>query len=548
MHKLVLTIIFTFYLLNISFGQIQSFPWAKTATGVGLDEGIAICNDVSGNVYVTGQFTSPVITFGTYTLANTSGSTVFLTKYNSAGTVLWARAATCTGSDYGNSVTTDVAGNIFISGFFQSPSIIFGSFTLTNQGNYDIFLVKYDSGGNVIWARSSGGSGNDYGYSTKTDPTGNIYVAGSFGSPTTIFGVYTLTNNGVCDSYLTKYDTNGNVLWANNAIGTGGDETWSLCTDALGNVYVTGDYVSPTLIFGSYTLTNTGVSPMYIAKYNNTGIVQWAVNISGTSTSYDLSNWIIANAAGDLIITGAYTSSSLVIGSNTLINNGSSDVFIAKYTSSGNPVWAISAGSTGVDKGYSLSADANNIYCFGSFTNSIIFGTNTLTPPVNAPDPVFIITLDYSGNVKCASYLNSGGDDQAGISADNLGNAYITSDFVPTNLVIGTTILNATGGENFYVAKYICAPDISNGILNYNQNLSVNTFPNPNNGIFNFEINNEIENGELILINYLGEEVYNQKIKKGENSILAKELNQGLYYYILLQNKQQVLTGRLIFE
>jgi hypothetical protein len=537
--------IFPFFFAIISFGQVQSYPWAKTATGIGLDEGIAVCNDAAGNVYVTGQFTSPLITFGIFNLTNSGGSSVFLVKYNSIGIVVWAKNSGSTSTDFGTSVTTDPAGNVFISGFFQSPTITFGAYTLTNSGNNDIFLVKYDSNGNVLWARSSGGAGNDYGYSTKTDGNGNVYVAGSFGSANTVFGAYTLTNNGVCDSYLAKYDANGNVLWANNPNGSGGDETWSVCTDGVGNVFVTGDYVSPTITFGTYTITNTGICPIYIAKYDPNGNVLWAKDAGGTN--YDYSNWITADANGDVIITGAFTSSTMVFGTTTLTNNGNQDVFIAKYSAAGLPTWAKAAGGVGVDKGYSLSTDANKIYCTGTFTNSIVFGTSTLTPPSNAPDPMFIVTFDYNGNVKCASFLKSGGDDQTGISADNLGNAYITSDFVPSNIVIGSTTLTSTGGENIFVAKYICAEDIT-GIENNSKKLNITLYPNPSDGNFKLQIENDIENGELILINALGQKILMQKIRKGENNFITDNLQAGLYHYMILQNKQQLSNGKLVFE
>lgn len=134
----------------------SAFPWAKMAPGLGLDEGIAITNDPQGNVYVTGQFTSPTVSFGTNTLTNGAGSTVFLAKYDCNDVILWAKQAKCTAMDYGNAVTTDSQGNCYITGYFTSASMVFGSYTLTNAGNEDVFFVKYSPAGNVIWAKSAG--------------------------------------------------------------------------------------------------------------------------------------------------------------------------------------------------------------------------------------------------------------------------------------------------------------------------------------------------------------------------------------------------------
>jgi len=530
---------------GILFSQPQSFPWAKSASGTGIDEGIAVCNDPAGNVLVTGHFTSPVITFGTFTLANNGGSTVFLVKYDCNGVVLWARSAGCTGTDYGNAITADASGNIFITGYFQSPAITFGSFTLTNNGSYDLFLTKYDPNGNVLWARSAGGSGNDYGYSAKTDQSGNVFVTGSHSSPAIVFGSYTLTNSGASDGYLAKYNSAGNVLWVKDQAGSSGDENWSVCTDAGGNAYITGDYVSPSVVFGAYTIINTGICPVYIAKYDSNGNALWAQSAGGTN--YDFSNWITDDAAGNIIITGCFTSATMIFGTYTLSNNGNEDVFIAKYSANGNVLWAKAAGSPGTDKGYSMSADANSIYCTGSFTNSIVFGSNTLTAPAGEPDPMFIVTYDYNGNVKCATYLKSGGDDQTGISADNSGYAYITADLIPNPFVVGTTTLIPNGGENVFVAKYLCG-EIMTGVNNNNQLFGATIFPNPNNGSFKIQIDNEIENGELVVINMFGQKIHEQKIVKGENNIKASGMAAGLYHYIILQNKLQVIKGQVVFE
>jgi hypothetical protein len=535
---------FYIWVLMLAFTNFyaQSFPWARSADGTGIDEGIAVSTDASGNVFITGQFTSSVVTFGTFTLSNTAGSTVFLAKYNSSGTILWVRKSISTGLDYGNCVTTDAAGNAYVSGYFDSPVISFGSFTLTNGGNYDMFLVKYDPNGNVLWARKAGDSGNDYGYSAKTDNSGNCYLAGSFSSSSIVFGTFTLTNSGVCDSYLTKYDTNGNVLWARNPTGSGGDENWSVCPDAAGNVYVVGDFVSPTLAFGTFTLINTGVCPLYLAKYDGNGNVLWVQMAGGTS--YDYCNWVTVDAGGGVIITGDYSSPTIVFGTNTLTNNGNNDAYIVKYNSGGSVLWARSIGNAGYNKGFSLSADANSIYGTGSFTGSISFGSSTVTCPSSAPDPVYIVTYDYSGNVKCASALDSGSDDQQGISADNMGNTYLTSDFIGT-VTVGATTLIPTGIENIYVAKYVCG-EIT-GVKEMHGS-APKISPNPSTKTFDLTFEKEMENAELILINSLGQQVLEQKITQKDTKISTDKLPKGVYTYVVLQNKKQVSSGKLIFE
>ncbi|MEK6616208.1 MAG: hypothetical protein AABZ32_08880, partial [Bacteroidota bacterium] len=111
---------------------------------------------------------------------------------------------------------------------------------------------------NYLWAKSAGGTSNDYATSVTADASGNIIAAGSFVSPTITFGSTTLTNAGSVDMFFVKYDPSGNVLWAKSAGGTSYDEATSVTADASGNIIAAGLFVSPTITFGSTTLTNAG--------------------------------------------------------------------------------------------------------------------------------------------------------------------------------------------------------------------------------------------------------------------------------------------------
>src|SRR4051794_32461662 len=98
---------------------------------------------------------------------------------------LWATHAAGSHNDYGEEVATDSNGNIFVTGFFQSSTITFGSITLTNaslNNNPDVFVVKYDAAGNALWAKSIGGTAFEYSFGIATDAGGNVVVTGQFNS------------------------------------------------------------------------------------------------------------------------------------------------------------------------------------------------------------------------------------------------------------------------------------------------------------------------------------------------------------------------------
>jgi len=107
---------------------------------------------------------------------------------------LWANSINGTGDNRGNSIATDLLGNIYVSGKFNSPTITLGANTLTNSGGEDIFIAKYAPNGDILWAKSAGGIGYDQSYSVTTDMNGNAYLTGWFRSTNITFGTTILTN------------------------------------------------------------------------------------------------------------------------------------------------------------------------------------------------------------------------------------------------------------------------------------------------------------------------------------------------------------------
>ncbi|MGZ3864737.1 MAG: T9SS type A sorting domain-containing protein [Bacteroidia bacterium] len=487
-------------LLLISFvEQIngQTWQWAKSGNGTGIgstsNEGYSVATDTSGNVFITGFFESPTITFGTYTLSTMGYFDVFIVKYDSNGNVLWAKSAGGSLEDDGYSVSTDKAGNVFLAGYFKSSTITFGTYTLTNtsSNNMNLFIVKYDPNGNVLWAKNPTGTveyaGNNI---VSTDSTGNIFVTGSFLSPTMTLGTYTLTNASAFGSpnvFIAKYDSNGNVLWAKSAGGINGTEGSAVSTDVAGNAFITGGFVDTTVTFGTYTLTNHVLyhSDIFVAKYDANGNVLWAKSAGGITN--EGANSISADGGGNVFITGSFNSPTITFGSYTLTNANNTgtdnNFFIAKYDATGSVLWAKSAGGKHGDYGYSVSADINgNAFVTGGFyVDTLTFGSFNISPPANSVDPIYIVKYDSIGNVLCASVLSSGGDDQNGVCTDRFGNAYICSDYqAPSPFVVGTTSLTIThGGENIFVAKWIpnCAKVGVEQMVEHNDKIIL--YPNP---------------------------------------------------------------------
>lgn len=515
--------IFFFVILFSSFYSncySQNWLWARCAvssgnTGQCFDKGNSVSADVNGNVFVSGTFCSPTIAFGSVTLTNSSSTglynDIFIVKYDATGNVLWAKSAGGVGPDVRQSVSADINGNVIITGWFSGPSITFGSTTLTNNGGDDIFITKYDGNGNVVWAKNVGGTSSVDSYSVFADAGGNVFITGVFYYSNLTFGSITLINSGSGDIFIAKYDSSGNVLWAKNAGGTGDDEGRSISTDPGGNVFVTGYFTSPTITFDSITLTNVAAytPDVFIVKYDANGNVLWAKNAGGTPSQYGGAGCSLsADASGSVFVTGYFTSPTITFDSITLTNAESSghysDVFIAKYDASGNVLWAKRAGGTNTDAGYSLSADADgNVFVIGNFSSSsIAFDFDTLLFPAGSSYPMFIVKYDANGNVLCTSTLASDGVN--GVSVDSFDNAYIVGDVWIPPFIVGPDTLTLMAGGNIFVAKFECGNNISVAVnkLSLESNLSI--YPNPTSGSFTLDFNKRSIGTKIYVYNLLG--------------------------------------------
>ncbi len=242
----------------------QTVEWASSAGGTLGDEGRGGTVDAAGNSFVTGGYQGTA-TFGPFVLTSAGSADIFVAKYDAAGNVVWARSFGGTLQTQSLGIAVDVSGNSWITGLFNGTAT-FGSFVLTSAGSFDVFVAKYDAAGNVVWARSAGGTLLDRGLGIAVDAAGNSYVSGLFDGTAT-FGPIVLTSAGGIDIFVAKYDSAGNVVWAQSAGGTSASE-WGVdvSANAAGDAYVTGFY-SGTASFGPFVLSSSGSNDLFVAKY-----------------------------------------------------------------------------------------------------------------------------------------------------------------------------------------------------------------------------------------------------------------------------------------
>lgn len=324
-----------------------NFIWAKAMSGTGNEHGNSLAFDAFGNVYIGGSFWGTVDFdpgVGTFNLTTAGDDDIFISKLDSAGNFIWAKAMGGILHDYCHAITINplASADIYLTGSFTGTSDFdpgTGVFNLSSNGNNDIYICKLDSAGNFLWAKAMGSStNNEFGFSIATDPSGNgdVYTKGIFQGTVDFdpgVGVFNITGGG---GFISKLNSSGNFIWA-IALGGGSGQGRSIALDTSGNVYTSGTFTGTTDFdpgVGTFNLTSAGSGDVYISKYDSAGTFAWVKTAGGQGN--DGSTALALDASGNMFVTGSFLSPTLSFSPFTITNSGSaiySDSFVAKLES-----------------------------------------------------------------------------------------------------------------------------------------------------------------------------------------------------------------------
>ncbi len=236
---------------NAGVGQ-----WIRLVGGSSTDIGQGIEADkFTGDVYMTGQYRNTGV-FGSTNITASVGTDYFLVKYNSTGVFQWVRTFTNSNwNDMGNGVSVDNSGNIYVTGYGAGNNLHFGTFTV-NCNVLNAFVVKYNAAGTEQWVRTEGGAGQVQGSDIINDLNGDAYVTGYYNGTST-FESNTLTQVGGDDLFYAKYSKNGSLLWVKTAGSAGADWGMRLAMSPLGNTILLTTLVATNCNFGpGYVISN----------------------------------------------------------------------------------------------------------------------------------------------------------------------------------------------------------------------------------------------------------------------------------------------------
>ena len=302
--------------------------------------------------------------------------------------------------------------------------------------------------------------------------SGYVFIAGSFQETVQFGNDVSLTSNGWIDTFIAKYDTSGNCIWAINMGGEYDDYCYSIVLDENGNIYGTGSFGRLADFDPSDEVANLSYhgplplfSDAFIAKHDSNGNYLWATNIG--APLHDEPYFMDIDDSNNFVITGSFTDSTNFNSTGQEVNlygvNNSQDVFLAKYETNGNNIWTKSFGSSSFDFGRSLGIHNNDIYLAGTFSGDITInslGGNTLLTCGGLGD-IFLTKFNSDGKniwpLSIEGMENDAWHSALSMSVDESGAIYITgdhigvADFNPTN---EENILTPSGISDLYIASY----------------------------------------------------------------------------------------------
>jgi len=457
MIKKIKIIAFIYFSLITSFSFGQNWIWAFSGGNTLTEEAKSISTDLNGNAFVAGVFKDSIFN-GNNKLYSHGNDDIFIAKFDNSGNLLWTRCFGGSQNDgYGVCLKTDLYGNCYVTGAYSYTAHI-GSLTLSNGYSNNVFLLKFNSIGNIIFAKDYLSSGSSVGYGIDIDFAQNCYITGYFYNE-----LFAIPNNvqsvGSHDIFIAKTDIQGNIIWSRSAGGNSYDTGGGVSIDINGNVYITG-YFNNASQFGSMVVNSSGGDDIFVAKYSNTGNLIWVSRTYGAGV-YDLGLKI--RTFNDKVYLVGQFEDVITIGSQIFSSFGLSDGFVSMLDSSGSFLWTKQLGGQGSDRLTDLNVVNNNNVFIAGWCNGIAVFDNVIVSTGNNQNGI-ICLLDASGNLVNYKLASGNGNNLFNsIAVQQLGEVFVAGAVADT-LFLDNLMIHSNGASDALIAKVIFEVNSSNEI------------------------------------------------------------------------------------
>ncbi|MDJ0744463.1 MAG: SBBP repeat-containing protein [Xenococcaceae cyanobacterium MO_167.B27] len=363
---------------------------ARQLGTTGIDLSTSSATDVEGNIYVAGA------TSGSLQGNNAGVYDPIVTKYDSDGNQIWNIQFGSANFDWITDIVTDNQGNFYVAGYTE------GNLGATKNAEVaDVWVAKYNSDGNQIWIQQFGTEVINRTFGIDVDDDGNVYLSG--------YTIEETRTSQTDDSWVTKYDSNGNRQWFTEFGTRQYDEAYDIAVDNEGNVYSTG------WTLGDLGGDNSGIYDIWVAKHDNDGELQFIQQFG--SEDYEFPWGIDTDSEGNVYITG------WTLGDLAGDNAGSYDTWVAKYNSNGDRQWIRQFGTQGDDSLLygDIEIDSNDNIFLTGYTDGDLGGDNA------GSYDTWVAKYNSNGDRQWIQQFGTPDFDYAhDISSDDAGHLYVT--------------------------------------------------------------------------------------------------------------------------
>ncbi len=550
-------------LLSLStYVQAQNFEYAKAMGSAFDDEGRDITFDAAGNIYVTGNYTGTVDFDPNAGVSNSTAigmTDIFISKLDGSGNLVWSKSIGGLSGDGGTAITVDPAGNVYTCGYFFGtvdfdPNA--GVTNLISVGGANIFILKLNASGELLWAKSFAGAEN--GLDIAVDATGNVYTSGYFDGSADFdpgAGNVSIQSAGGFDIFISKLDANGDFVWIKTMGGTGSDIGTSLALADANTIYLAGAF-SETVDFdpgaNTQNITSAGATDIFVTKFNSSGDLLWAISQGGPET--DQAFDIITDVAHNVYTTGYFRGTADFDPGSNVANLSSpnfQNIYLSKLNSDGGYEWAKSMGGPSNDEGRSLAFDGSgNIFLTGFFAGEGVFDSESANFNLTSAGgfDIFIAKFTPTGNITSAKQMGGSNDDQGvAICIDNTNNIYSTGNFSGTadfDPQSGTFNLISAGSRDIFISKL---KESSSGIFHSNATFYLSyIYPNPTQG--QFAIQSGIKDARLTIYNAVGDIVLSSSFTGNSMELNLADKPKGIYFYTIQNKNAEYTWGKIVIE
>ena len=437
--------------------------WATYYGGSTAETGGYTTIDASGNVYLCGSTaSSTAIASGGYQTTYGGGTyDAFLVKFNSSGVRQWASYYGGSDDDRGTYCHVDKNNNVYLAGRSMSTSSIAtsGAHQTTHGGDFDAFVVKFNSSGARQWATYYGGGNVEEHITCATDTGQNVYLAGTTQSNNNIFSTGGFQNvfGGFSDAFLVKFNSSGVRQWGTFYGGTLLEEGGQCAVDKNGSVYLGGTTRSTTNIAGSgfqNTISSTARDG-FLIKFNPNGTRAWGTYYGGNQDDYG--NSVCVDTFLNVYLSGfTYSTSGIASGGFQNSFGGSNDAYIVKFNTTGSRLWGTYYGGSNGDYGpHCITDKTGNVYLTGYTLSTSAIAAAGLFNTSKGNIEGFIVKFNPSGTRFWGSYYGGTNDDYLYSSVpDGFGNIYYSGQTLSSSQISSSGHQNSYGGSgDVYLVK-----------------------------------------------------------------------------------------------